>query len=112
MLSALPEALMLPTLVQHRAEIAALCRRFHVRRLDLFGSAARGETFDPARSDLDLLVEYEPSHTPPALADFLALRAALEALLGYRVDLAMASAIRNPYLRASIDAARLPLHAA
>ncbi len=103
---------MLPILAQHRAEIAALCHRFHVRRLDLFGSAARGDGFDPARSDVDLLVEYELSHAPPALADFLGLRAALEALLGYRVDLAMASAIRNPYLRASIEAARLPLHAA
>lgn len=102
---------MIPDLASQRAAIAALCRRFHVRRLDLFGSAARGADFDPARSDLDLLVEYEPAHAPPALGDFLALREALEALLGHKVDLAMESAIRNPYLRAGIDAARVPLHA-
>jgi hypothetical protein len=37
-----------------------LCRRFHVRRLDLFGSAATGHNFDPVRSDLDFLVSFEP----------------------------------------------------
>lgn len=100
------EAPMLPTVAQHRAENAALCCRFHARRLDLFRSAAKSDAFDPARSEVDLLVEYEPSHTPPALAGLLGLRATLEALLRYRVDFAMVSAIRNPYLRASIDAAR------
>ena len=38
--------------------VAALCRRFHVRQLDLFGSAVDGR-FDPMHSDLDLLVEFE-----------------------------------------------------
>ena len=38
--------------------LRALCRSFGVRRLDLFGSAATGR-FDPARSDLDFLVEFE-----------------------------------------------------
>jgi predicted nucleotidyltransferase len=101
-----------PAFDAHHPGLDALCRRFHVRRLDLFGSAARGTDFDPARSDLDLLVAYEPAKGPPALADFLALREALEDLLGRKVDLAMESAIRNPYLRASIDAARVPLHGA
>jgi predicted nucleotidyltransferase len=91
--------------------IAELCRRFRVRRLDLFGSATR-EDFDPARSDIDLLVEYDPSHGPPSLEDYLALREALASLFGRRVDLAMASALRNPYLKAAIEAERVPLHAA
>jgi uncharacterized protein len=103
---------LMPFTPAQRAGIETLCRRFHVRRLDLFGSAARGADFDPARSDIDLLVEYETVHTPPALSEFLALREALEALLGRKVDLAMASAIRNPFVRASIAAARIPLHAA
>jgi uncharacterized protein len=47
---------MLPLIENRRAEIAELCRRFRVRRLDVFGSAARGGDFDPARSDVDLLV--------------------------------------------------------
>lgn len=44
---------------QNLPAIAELCRRFGVRRLDLFGSAAMGR-FDPQRSDLDFLVEFEP----------------------------------------------------
>lgn len=97
---------MTPVVARHAEAISALCRRHGVRRLDLFGSAARGGDFDPARSDIDLLVEYEPDHMPPSLADFLALRGELEALFGRRVDLAMSSAIRNPYLRAEIDTER------
>lgn len=103
---------MLHDLAAHRSEIETLCRRYHVRRLDLFGSAARESDFDPARSDLDLLVSFEAEQNPPALADFLALREALEALFGRPVDLAMESAIRNPFLRAGIAAARVPLHGA
>ena len=45
------------TLIQDkRADIAALCRRYRVRHLEVFGSAARGDDFDPANSDADFLV--------------------------------------------------------
>ena len=47
-----------------RDTVADLCRRFHVRRLDVFGFAARGEDFDEQRSDADLLVEFEPGAEP------------------------------------------------
>jgi uncharacterized protein len=60
--------------------ITELCRRFGVRRLHLFGSAATG-SFDPARSDLDFLVEFE--EMPPgryATACF-GLRQSLQQLL-------------------------------
>ena len=43
---------------QREREIADLCVRHHVRMLSVFGSAA-GESFDPTRSDVDLLVEFE-----------------------------------------------------
>ena len=102
---------MLPALADVQPEIASLCRQFHVRRLDLFGSAARETDFGP-ESDIDLLVEYDPDHSPPALADFFALRDDLQALLGRPVDLAMAGAIRNPYVQAEIDRSRRTLHAA
>src|ERR1035441_493253 len=49
---------MIALIEQHRAALAALCRRFKVRRLDLFGSAAKG-TFDPQSSDLDFLVSLD-----------------------------------------------------
>jgi uncharacterized protein len=95
-----------------REELAALCRRFHVRRLDLFGSAARGD-FDPNRSDIDFLVEFDRTQ-PDALSlkSYFDLKEGLEALLGRPVDLVEPGAMRNPYLKASIEASREPVFAA
>ena len=93
------------------AVIAELCRRFHVRRLDMFGSAARGIDFDPERSDVDLLVEYEPGRAP-GLTEYFDFRDALQGTFGRRVDLVMNSAVRNPYVRSSIERHRRLLYAA
>jgi predicted nucleotidyltransferase len=60
-----------------------LCRRYHVRRLALFGSVLR-EDFG-AESDLDVLVEFEPGHTPGFA--FVRLQRELSDLLGIPVDL-------------------------
>jgi predicted nucleotidyltransferase len=77
-----------------REALDRLCRRYHVRRLALFGSVLREEDFG-AESDLDVLVEFEPGHTP-GLA-FVRLQRDLSELLGYRVDLhTYRSLIRNP----------------
>ena len=62
-------------------------------RLEIFGSGARGDDFDPARSDADFLVEFAPGGTPSALDQFFGLAEALEALLGRPVDLAERGAI-------------------
>ena len=91
-----------------REALPTLCRRFRVRRLDLFGSAANGR-FDPGRSDLDILVAFDDL-TPGAYADaYFGLRAALEDLLGRPVDLLTEPALENPHLRSRIDAERRPL---
>lgn len=58
---------------QHRAAIALLCRHHAVRRLAVFGSAARGTDFDPDRSDADFLVESEPASGLVALERHLGL---------------------------------------
>ena len=63
--------------------IAAFCGRHHIRRLALFGSVLR-EDFRPD-SDLDVLVEFEPGHTP-GLA-FFGMQEELSELLGRKVDL-------------------------
>src|SRR5271157_2475989 len=57
---------MIDEILLHLKELRALCRRFHVRRLDLFGSAARGE-FVLEWSDVDFLVEFDRGH-PEALS--------------------------------------------
>jgi hypothetical protein len=71
---------------EKRADIAALCRRYHVRQLEVFGSAARGVDFDPASSDADFLVEFCPD-ADPGLEDFLDMKEALKSVLGREVDL-------------------------
>ena len=103
---------MLPRLAALRLEIADLCRRFHVRRLEIFGSAARGDDFDPVRSDFDFLVEFEPGYRDTAFDDYFGLKEGLEALLDRPVDLVVEKAIRNPYFQAGIERAREPLYAA
>jgi uncharacterized protein len=103
------ERSMLAEISLHREELRELCRRFHVRRLDVFGSAARGD-FDPARSDLDFLVEFD-SGAPDALSlkTFFGLKEALERLFGRSVDLVEPGAVRNPYLKDSIGRSREPV---
>ena len=56
-----------PLIAGKLPEIARICEDFHVRRLELFGSAARAADFDPAHSDADFLVEYQPD-TPRGLS--------------------------------------------
>jgi predicted nucleotidyltransferase len=103
---------MLPLIEQHRTEIAALCRRFGVKRLDVFGSAARGADFDPARSDVDLLVEFEQM-SPGAYADaYFGLKEALEEVFGRGVDLVSDAAVRNPFFRRGIERNKTLLYAA
>jgi predicted nucleotidyltransferase len=102
---------MQPFVAVRKAEIEAICRRFHVRRLDLFGSAARDD-FDPAHSDLDFLVEYESNNPLGGLEAYFGLKEELEALFGRQVDLVEPGAVRNPYLRAQIARSRAPVFAA
>lgn len=85
---------MLKEIETRREQIVELCRRHGVRCLELFGSAARGSDFDPARSDIDFLVEFDPDQ-PPALADFFELQRELGELLSRPVDLITRGALEN-----------------
>jgi predicted nucleotidyltransferase len=101
---------MVPLIEMRQSDIAALCRRFQVNRLEVFGSAARGLDFDPASSDVDLLVTYLPDQ--PGMAAHQDLHDTLEDLLGRPVDLVMEAAIANPFIRAGIDRVRQAIYAA
>ena len=80
-----------------RDEIAAFCRRHHIRRLALFGSVLRDD-FTP-ESDVDVLVEFEPGHTP-GLA-FITIQDELSQLLGQKVDLNTPGCL-SPYFRQEV----------
>lgn len=87
-------------------DLAALCRRYDVTKLEVFGSAARGIDFDPETSDADFLVEFKPdSHLSP-FDRYFDLVYALREVLGRPVDLLEYRSIRNSYLRAAIDKSR------
>ncbi len=92
-------------------DLAALCRRFRVRRLELFGSAAAG-SFDINQSDVDLLVEFEEMAPQEYVDSYFGLLEELEGVLGRSVDLVSADAIVNPYFRRSVDSSRRLLYAA
>jgi len=102
---------MIADIATHQDELRQLCRRFGVRRLDVFGSAARGD-FDPARSDIDFLVEFEAMQPGAYVDAFFGLKESLEELFGRPVDLISAPSVRNPYFRASIERTKALLYAA
>jgi uncharacterized protein len=65
--------------------LAGICRRFHIRRLSLFGSTLKGS--DRPDSDIDLLVEFQPD-AKPSLLTMVRIEIELSSLLGGRkVDL-------------------------
>jgi len=98
---------------ERREEIAAICRRHGVRRLEVFGSAARGDDFDPAVSDVDFLLEIDPERGSTfSMADYFDLRDELAQALDRPVDLVFPDSVRNPYVRADIEHSREVVHAA
>jgi predicted nucleotidyltransferase len=96
---------------RHQAELEQICRRYRVRRLDLFGSAASGLD-RPGESDLDFLVDFEPLAAGAYADTYFGLHEALEALFGRPVDLVVDAAIRNPYFRQSVEQTRVLLYGA
>jgi predicted nucleotidyltransferase len=94
-----------------REEIAEICRKHHVLRLSVFGSAARDD-FNPATSDVDLLVAFEPEANSIYARNYYSLRDNLETLLHREVDLVGDGVIRNRYRLRSIEADKVDLYAA
>ncbi len=100
-----------PVVESKRADLEALCGKFHVRRLELFGSAAKGGV-DPARSDLDFLVEFEVLPKGSKARNYFGFARELESLFGRPVDVLTRRSVRNRYLLESVDSTRVLLHAA
>jgi len=84
------------------ASIRALCRRFGLARLVLFGSATT-DRFEPARSDLDFLYSFEDRERADYADAFFGLKDAVQDLFRRPVDLIAEYAVENPYFRAEAD---------
>lgn len=92
---------MIEIITNNQIRIADLCRTYGVRKLEVFGSAVTGG-FDPARSDIDLIVDFA-DESPGLARRFVSLAEELDALFGRRVDLIVDKPFSNPYFRASVD---------
>jgi predicted nucleotidyltransferase len=93
-----------------REEIAELCRKHHVRRLSIFGSAARDD-FDPATSDVDLRIEFDSASIERYADNYFDLQDSLESLLERKVDILSSRTIRNPYFRMAVESSQVTIYA-
>lgn len=100
-----------PAIADKKDELARLCRRYEVARLEVFGSAASGADFDARTSDADFLVEFDADSKMAPFDQFFNFADALRNTLGRPVDLLESSAVSNPYLRAAIDKSRKLIYA-
>jgi len=99
-----------PLICEKISEIACVARRRRVRRLGIFGSATT-DRFDPAASDIDFVVEFEPM-TPAEHAEaYFGLAEDLARVFGREVDLVELSAVQNPIFRRSVEETRRDIYA-
>ena len=100
---------MIPLITDHTDDIAEICRRHHVKRLEVFGSAAVG-AFNPEKSDIDFLVDYHPFPGPGKADAYFGLLEDLQQLFDRQIDLVVDRAIENPYFRQSLDETKISIY--
>ena len=96
-------------LAKHTREIADLCRKYHVQRLEAFGSVARVD-FDPSTSDIDLIAVFSSTRKPGYADRYMDFIQSLETLLGRKVDLLTPNSIRNPRFAEAIKCDAVPIY--
>lgn len=87
-------------------KIIELCKRFHVRRLWVFGSILTNRFND--RSDVDLCVDFDKSKIDvfDYADNFFDFQYALEELFGRKVDITEETAVSSPYFREELNQTR------
>ena len=91
----------------YKERLNQICKSLSVQRLDLVGSAARDD-FQPDRSDIDVLVDFEGSEK--LFERYFDLKQQLEKCFGRHVDIIQSTALRNPYVKKTIEADRLTVY--
>jgi uncharacterized protein len=100
---------MLSDIEQRRPKLRQLCREHGIKRLAVFGSAARGAA--TAASDIDLLVEFEDVESPGYADRYLNFAEAAESTLQRPVDVLTTKSLRNPFLKKRIEQEAVEIHA-
>jgi predicted nucleotidyltransferase len=89
-----------------REKLAAFCRARGIRRLSLFGSVLRDD-FDPRRSDVDVLAEFEPGALQGVGFRYFGYGEELAAILGRRVDFCSRL---NKHIEAEVRQEAIPIY--
>jgi predicted nucleotidyltransferase len=89
-----------------REKIAKFCRARGIRKLSLFGSVLR-EDFDPARSDVDVLAEFEPGALKGVGFRYFGYGEELAAIIGRKVDFCSRL---NQYIAAAVRREAIPIY--
>ena len=95
---------------KNREALIDLCQKYHVERLDVFGSAARGD-FEKS-SDIDFLVEFDSGVTQRRFDNYFDLHRALEQLFARPIDLVEPGGLHNPYFIRQVNETRRQIYAA
>ena len=98
-------------ILKYNESLIDLCRRYHVFRLEVFGSAATSE-FNQAKSDIDLLVEFDSSVSNRRFDNYFEFLDELKLLFGRNVDLIEPGGLKNPYLIRRINETRRQIYVA
>jgi uncharacterized protein len=89
-----------------REKVAEFCQARGIRKLSLFGSVLR-EDFDPERSDVDVLAEFEPGALKGVGFRYFGYGEELAAILGRRVDFCSRL---NQYIEAAVRREAVPIY--
>lgn len=92
----------------HSNQIAHLCRKYKVKSLYAFGSV-NTDQFN-AESDIDLLVDFQEIDPVDYADNYFDLKFALEDLFQRSVDLLEEKALKNPFLKQSIDQSKMQVY--
>lgn len=99
-------------IIQNKQQaIKQLCIKYHVKKLEVFGSAVRDD-FNPQNSDIDFLVEFTNKGIADYANSFFGLQTGLQNLFNTHIELVISSIIKNPYFLESIEQDRTYLYAA
>lgn len=101
-----------PLIENSRPQIAALCRKYGVGRLDVFGSLLRDDFDVQGRSDVDVVVEFDADFPGSPVRRYFDLKREMESLFGRTVDVVEIHALPESRLKRIIERSKVPVYAA
>lgn len=92
----------------YKDKLNAVCCKFNLKKLDLFGSATTSK-FGPD-SDIDFLVEFNDAHNVNLFDKYFDLKNELRHIFHRSVDIVIEHSVRNPFFKKSMNKTRKPIY--